>query len=643
MMLNPSLTLSPLFPFISLRTPQHTLCVRGACVVPCAKRMQNKQYDNNFNNVIMKKINYLAMLLAAGMFAACSDTLEDATGGTNTNTPATGEGYVKVAINMPTTSGASTRADNTEANDQFTNGIADEYAVGQDNWIVFFSGTSESDATIVGWSQLTSLGFSDANTDPSNITTTSEAVVEKVPLNTKYALVILNANGLLTQETTGEGEQATSTLKINSTAATNLASFTTALENQQLSNYIKGNNKYFLMSNAPIAKVGGGDSNLSTGQAVTTLVEVKVYDDEQEAQSAPSNQIYVERAVAKVTIANTFPKTISVEDNNPLKGSAIALQAWTLDNTNKSVKMVRDVTGWNSWVSIKNTTANKSDNRFFGKESDPFRVYWAIDGNYDATDTDDLKSIAAGTTSTDGWYTTVVDGSNNPTVAYCFENTFATTTDNNGELDDASKATRVLFKVKVTPNIKEDGTSVGSDETAAEDFILFGNTTAVYTKTTFVNYLKAYVLKDEETITINPSISAGQEYTTAESLYSTENENVPLFTAGVTSTNAQTVLNALGGNIRFYDDGVMFFHAATIKHFGEEYTKLKESALETNESYLGRYGVVRNNWYELNVNTVGIGLPVIPDDDEKLDEEEAYINCQINVLSWAKRSQSVDL
>ena len=43
------------------------------------------------------------------------------------------------------------------------------------------------------------------------------------------------------------------------------------------------------------------------------------------------------------------------------------------------------------------------------------------------------------------------------------------------------------------------------------------------------------------------------------------------------------------------------------------------------------------------MNSVSIGSPVIPDDDGKLDEEEAYINCQINVLSWAKRTQNVDL
>ena len=583
----------------------------------------------------MKKVKYLAMLLAAGMFAACSDNLEDTgAGNVGGTTPATGEGYVKVAINMPTTSGGMSR---TEANDQFNNGIADEYAVGQDNWIVFFTGSDEASATIVGWSQLTSLGFSDVNTDPSNITTTSEAVVEKVPLNTKYALVILNANNLLTQETSEP-----STLKINGTAATNLNSFTTALQNQQLSNYVKDGSNYFLMSNAPIATLSGSDSNLSSGQAVTTLVNVTVYEDEEEAQNSPSDQIYVERAVAKVTIANTFPTTVSVEDKNPLKGSAVTLQAWTLDNTNKSVKLVRDVTGWNSWLSILNTTANKTDNRFFGTSSNPYRVYWAIDDNYTTTETDALESIPAGTTSTDDWRTTVVDDKNNPIAAYCFENTFATTTDE-GVLDDENKATRVLFKVKLTPSITEDGTPVKSGETAATDFILFGNTTAVYTKQTFVDYLKAYVLKDVETITINPSIENGQEYTTAKSLYSSEDENTPLFTAGVDEGNAQTVLDALGGNIRFYDDGVMFFHVAAIKHFGEEYTALKEGTLAANESYLGRYGVVRNNWYELNVNSVSIGSPVIPDDDGKLDEEEAYINCQINVLSWAKRTQNVDL
>ena len=116
-----------------------------------------------------------------------------------------------------------------------------------------------------------------------------------------------------------------------------------------------------------------------------------------------------------------------------------------------------------------------------------------------------------------------------------------------------------------------------------------------------------------------------------------------LFSSGVTGTNAATVLAALGNEVRFYKNNVMYTDAAYIKHFGEAYTPIVETTVTSPQSYLGRYGVVRNNWYELNVTKVGIGSPVIPDDDGNLDEEEAYMNVQINVLSWAKRSQDVDL
>ena len=61
--------------------------------------------------------------------------------------------------------------------------------------------------------------------------------------------------------------------------------------------------------------------------------------------------------------------------------------------------------------------------------------------------------------------------------------------------------------------------------------------------------------------------------------------------------------------------------------------------------HLGRYGVVRNNWYQLTVKSVsGPGepdIPVIP--DEPADARESYINCEINILSWAVREQDVVL
>lgn len=62
-----------------------------------------------------------------------------------------------------------------------------------------------------------------------------------------------------------------------------------------------------------------------------------------------------------------------------------------------------------------------------------------------------------------------------------------------------------------------------------------------------------------------------------------------------------------------------------------------------NDNYLGRYGVLRNNWYEIEVGKISRLGAVSPENlsntktDDELDE---YIAFQIHVLSWAKRTQT---
>ena len=86
----------------------------------------------------MKKVKYLAMLLAAGMFAACSDNLEDTGAGNAGGTTYEGEtGYVNISLNLPTTSGNSSRA-----NETFDDGLAAEYNV-KNIIIALFYGTDE--------------------------------------------------------------------------------------------------------------------------------------------------------------------------------------------------------------------------------------------------------------------------------------------------------------------------------------------------------------------------------------------------------------------------------------------------------------------------------------------------------------------
>ena len=87
----------------------------------------------------------------------------------------------------------------------------------------------------------------------------------------------------------------------------------------------------------------------------------------------------------------------------------------------------------------------------------------------------------------------------------------------------------------------------------------------------------------------------------------------------------------------------MFYYTTVIKHFNS----ISEAGVtEYDENkHLGLYGVVRNNWYDIRINSVsGPGEPEIPEiPDEPVNKEHSFINAEINILSWAKRTQDVNL
>ena len=91
------------------------------------------------------------------------------------------------------------------------------------------------------------------------------------------------------------------------------------------------------------------------------------------------------------------------------------------------------------------------------------------------------------------------------------------------------------------------------------------------------------------------------------------------------------------------------YYIARVKHFGDYLTKWEagnDTYGSNNLNWLGRYGVLRNNWYELSVNSVsGPGYPDVPkvDPTEPDDVNDQYINVEVKILKWAKRSQKVDL
>lgn len=128
--------------------------------------------------------------------------------------------------------------------------------------------------------------------------------------------------------------------------------------------------------------------------------------------------------------------------------------------------------------------------------------------------------------------------------------------------------------------------------------------------------------------------------------------------------NFNTAKNRIG-DVYKYVDGIAYYEVR-IQHFGDDLTpwndgeftvgnEPKEGSINTiyptlpnqNGNYLGRYGVLRNNWYNITVNNVKrIGTPFIPAVSGVTTPDDvinSYISVNINILSWAKREQGVDL
>lgn len=562
----------------------------------------------------MKRVKFLAMLLAAGMFAACSDNLDDTGSGGVGGT--SDKGYIRVALNLPTTSGVNSRA----ANDNFNNGIEAEYKV-NNAILVLFTGGSEAGATYSQAFEITPTLQSGPGSN-GNITTrytTASIEINKPASGNVYGLVILNNNGLF------QVKAGTSELQWKATENAEFSNFSGNLATLNNTAYaiadvatIAKSTGGFLMTNAPKAAIKGTD--VQTSQNVTTLVQLTVRNNKDAADAAAPDEIYVERAVAKTTAkVNANGSTLTVADGD-FKNATVEFQGWSLNTTNKITYLVRNVTDWATWAGYTMPTGATagSGNRFFGNDAAFYRVYWSKDPNYNRKDETNLSTYEPN--STISW--TAIDNSSTASGSehpqYCLENT----TSESNMLE--TELTGVLFKAIFTPYGATDGSN----------FFMLANKSEIYTEENFVNLVNTILGAS----TIASISGEGGTYTTKETVATWLN---------ISEDNAQKLLDdsRIGGNIKFYKGGVCYYYSAFIKHFGDDLTPFT-SGTYTAADHLGRYGVVRNNWYELNITKVtGPGSPEIPEpDDEKTpDDTESWIRCAINVLSWAKRSQAVEL
>ena len=590
----------------------------------------------------MKIKHYFGLAVIAAMTASCSSNEDLGTAGSGTGTNEAGVGYASITINLPTTSG--TRAVDGSKNDQFDEGTPSEYAVNDATLLIFQKdGTSENEYKYIETAKLGNLDpWKNDNT--TGITTESTTITAKLEHATVgdgehcdyYALVILNNEaGTENKVTLPSGSTTTYGAWNAATNATNL---------------LLDNTKGFYMANAP--------EFTTKDVEPTTLVHIKgIYRTKEEAQSKPGTTIHVERGLAKVTVGSSTTegsKDYFAEGGADATGTnyssdKVQITKWALDVTNKHSFPVHVTSGLNDkttgypdiWKNEAATTGKAATKRFVSQlpAEDAFkRVYWGIDPNYSKNLTDKAACEKEFTLVKADGSDAVWKTSTDP--LYCLENTFDISHMMQGQ------TTRVLLKATYTPKALEKET----DKT----FFMIGNSSDFWTETTLTKQIenKAKEVLNTTTgvtVTLKGNLLEGGTHvldaTNVEIKEGTEDKTAVV--AGQINTKLGLDKDK-GIGIKTYKNGESYY-IARIKHFGDDLTPWKEGNAtygEKNLEWLGRYGVLRNNWYDLTINKIsGPGYPDVPEvkPTDPDDEDTKYISVSVKILSWAKRSQGVEL
>ncbi len=618
----------------------------------------------------MKKI-YLPLALAATLaLGACSSDNVVDNGGSSPIDLSKG-GFVKMSLNLPTDNNRGSRA-------TLDDGLANEYGI-KNAYLVLFEGidehNKENEATFKGAYELKNSDFSNfeaVGDDPNHVTITKRIAFAngtKPQSGRKlFALVVLNNNGLFTVDAnTHKLTFNTSNVSATDYVSTpNFINFSKAIASTNTDGETPfaadvTNNGIF-MTNAPLCTKPGGGTEPGADAEIKTLADVtnNIYTTEAKAKSEPAAEIYVERAVAKVTVQQGTEGKLKANKGNTASEISYKLYNWVVDNTNKKSYIVRQYDkSWNSINSNKVTATDASKYRFvWSSPVNPnatdanklYRTAFAQDPEYD----DPTAKAANYNQKASNASMTLSPTFGNDHPQYCNENTFQVTAQNQDQ------TTRVVLGVKMS----EPGTSTYDKDL----YTVNGNKEVVYTEASLAERLKNIILHNDPAVKtwaenhktgVSLDITFGNDIAGATTITNaTLKGKTAAGAADDTFTGTFTIdfNNALPNIVR-YKGGVAYY-AVRIKHFGDSDTPWNVEGqgvtaggnsniyhTGSNDWFLGRYGVVRNNWYDISVNSIQtLGDATIPaftnDPDDVL---ENYISVSINVLSWSKHTQGADL
>lgn len=607
---------------------------------------------------------------AAAMFAACSSDDIVVAEKPQAQWNEDGTGYIALNVAMPV-------AKATRANDVFDDGLTNEYDV-KNGVLLLFAGDDEPGAKLYAAYDLTATNFGTVGTSTDNVTS-DRLIVQKIdrpatPAAYLGAFVVLNTNNnFIVDPATHKLTAPTSITTLESLLGATKDEIGKGQPDFKPVEFIDNG---FMMTNAPLYTAVGG-TTLPAGniQVLAEVDQSKIKGTKNEASQVANcaANIYVERAVAKVTMHKVTDKAVTTVSTPGQTNFTWTLDSWALDNTNKISFLTRNSKNFEKWDELKSVAS--TDYRFVGgtpiagastqhtgssvgagDTRDLYRTYWAEDPNYTVATPSLNVNIASDTHYAETF------GNEHP--QYCAENTFAV------KYQDWNNTTRVLLKTTMKPDATAKGTLYGrpGDEGFLDE--------------TNVGYIaETHALKDIEGRIGYSELGVGgiqldhftSDPATGEITVFLKGDALdhPTGPAGTTlanelkTTGVKYLPSAL--ELSYYKGGVVYYQAR-IRHFDDSQTPWNKTEYmagyapanggtttiypdatdsRQDKNYLGRWGVLRNNWYDLQIDKVtklGYATPgELVLDNTPDDDIESWISLDVNILSWAKRTNTIDL
>lgn len=318
--------------------------------------------------------------------------------------------------------------------------------------------------------------------------------------------------------------------------------------------------------------------------------------------------VNVERAVSKVTFGNTADKlSFNIEEGGNIIAKA-KLEGVSLINLNNKMFLVKDGTlAQNKPVTTNDWPYPVDPNYYKTKEDADYAAY--------ITDNFTQKEALSFSAPSDAKF-------------YCPENTMSALAQLNGQ------TTGVVYKVNYKPEGKyytELAAENGTDSYSQ----MFEKVLALGDDVRDVAITKTIFTTAEGTDGTNGTFYSYNGY-----VFKTK-AGARLYKAIATNpgADAATVNTAFKNNesdddIQTYAEGYCYY-TAWIKHNPGGTTMQQD-----------KYGVVRNFWYELTVNSIkklGYSKPTYKDPKDPDDKAEASIQVQVNIKKWRWVKQNVDL